>query len=214
MPTPIPSHNAPATLPCAGLTAWHALMGVGPSLQAGQTVLTLGTGGVSLFALQFAKATGASVVLTSSSDKKRARADDLGADATINYEETPEWPEAVLETTGGDGADRIVEVGGAGTLGRSLKAIAPKGTIALIGVLSETDEHPSPYPLMRKQARLEGVFVGAIEQAKTEFQAMNDAIETNALSPIVDRVFPFADAPEAYRHLASGAHMGKVVISI
>jgi NADPH:quinone reductase-like Zn-dependent oxidoreductase len=189
-------------------------MGVGPSLQAGETVLTLGTGGVSLFALQFAKTAGAKVVLTSSSDEKRARAEELGADATINYEKTPEWHEAVLDATDGHGADRIVEVGGAGTFGRSLKAVAQQGTIALIGVLSETDEHPSPYPIMRKQARVEGVFVGAIEQQKAEFQAMNNAIAVNDCSPIVDRVFPFEEAPEAYEYLASGTHMGKVVISI
>lgn len=203
-----------ATLPCAGLTAWHALFGVGDPLLPGETVLTLGTGGVSLFALQFAKAAGARVLITSSSDDKRERAHELGADASVNYEDTPDWHEAVLDKTGGHGADRIVEVGGAGTLGRSLQAVADTGTIALIGVLSETDEHPSPYPLMQKRARLEGVFVGAIEQPTAAFQAMNDAIAVNEIGPIIDRVFPFDEAAEAYRYLASGAHMGKVVISI
>lgn len=203
-----------STLPCAGLTAWHALFGIGSPVQAGETVLTLGTGGVSLFALQFAKAAGARVLVTSSSDEKRERAHELGADASINYEDTFDWHEAVFEKTGGHGADRIVEVGGAGTLGRSMQAVAETGTIALIGVLSDADEHPSPYPLLQKRARLEGVFVGSIEQPRAAFQAMNDAITANGIGPIIDRVFPFDEAAEAYRYLASGAHMGKVVISI
>jgi NADPH:quinone reductase-like Zn-dependent oxidoreductase len=208
------SYEEGATLPCAGLTAWHALFGIGSPLRAGETVLTLGTGGVSLFALQFAQAAGARVLITSSSDEKRERAHELGADDSVNYEDVPDWHEAVLEKTNGHGADWIVEVGGAGTLGRSLQTVAETGTIALIGVLSETDEHPSPYPLMQKRARLEGVFVGTIEQPKSAFQAMNDAIAVNEIGPIIDRVFPFDEATEAYRYLASGAHMGKVVISI
>lgn len=214
---PLPSHLSfkdGATLPCAALTAWHALFGIDPSLNPGETVLTLGTGGVSLFALQFAKAAGARVILTSSSDEKRERAYDLGADATVNYQDTPEWSEAVLEKTDGQGADRVVEVGGLGTLGQSLQAVAPTGIIALIGVLSEADDTPTSDALLQKRARVEGVFVGAIDQPRASFQAMNTAIEVNDLQPVVDRVFSYEEAAEAYRHLASGAHIGKVVLSI
>lgn len=208
------SYEEGSTLPCAGLTAWHALFGVGSPLLPGETVLTLGTGGVSLFALQFAKAAGAHVLVTSSSDEKRERAHELGADASVNYVDTPDWHESVLEITEGHGADRVVEVGGAGTLGRSLQAVAETGTVALIGVLSEADENPNPYPLMQKRAHLSGVFVGSIEQPTTSFRAMNNAIAVNEIGPIIDRVFPFDEAPDAYRYLASGDHMGKVVISI
>lgn len=203
-----------ATLPCAALTAWHALMEAGTPLRAGQTVLTLGTGGVSIFALQFATAAGARVLITSSSDEKLERVNELGADAGVNYERHPDWHEAILDQTNGHGADCVVEVGGAGTLGRSLQAVASKGKIALIGVLSSAEEFPSPYPLMRKQAHLHGVYVGALPAPHTSFQAMADAITTNNLTPVVDRVFPFDEAREAYRYLQQGAHLGKVVISI
>lgn len=203
-----------AALPCAAVTAWQALMGSGPPLRAGQTVLTLGTGGVSIFALQFAKAAGARAIITSSSDEKLKRARDLGADEGINYERTPNWGEAVRERIGGRGVDCIVEVGGIGTLGRSFQAVAPGGKIGLIGVLADADERPSPYPLMAKQANLHGIYVGALDRPQATFRAMNAAIEVNDIRPVIDRVFPFEEAAEAYRHLDSGAHVGKVVISI
>ena len=203
-----------ATLPCAAVTAWHALMGSGTPLVAGQTVLTLGTGGVSTFALLFARAAGARVIITSSSDEKLDRTRDLGADASVNYERTPEWHEAVLDLTDGRGADCVVEVGGAGTLGRSMQAVAPGGKIGLIGVLTEAEENPSPYLLMQKQAHLHGIYVGALERPLATFNAMNAAIEANDIHPVIDRVFPFEDAVEAYRYLQSGDHVGKVVISI
>ena len=213
----VPAHlslEEAAALPCAGMTAWHALMGVGAPVRPGQTVLVLGTGGVSILALQFAKAVGARVVVTSSSDEKIARARSLGADESINYERTPDWGEAVQELTGGRGADCVVEVGGAGTLGRSFEAVAPTGKIGLIGVLTDADENPSPYPLMRKRAHLHGIFVGALEQPQAAFEAMNAALEANDLRPVVDRTFAFGEAADAYRYQQSGAHFGKLVISI
>lgn len=203
-----------ATLPCAAMTAWHALFGAGTPLRPGQTVLTLGTGGVSSFALLFAKAAGARVIITSSRDEKLERMRAQGADATINYERTPDWHEAVLEWTDGCGADCIVEVGGAGTLECSLQAVAPEGKIGLIGVLSGMDQNPNPYPLMRRRSHLHGIYVGAIDRPLASFEAMNAAIEANDITPIIDRVFSFEEATEAYRYQQSGDHVGKVVISI
>lgn len=196
------------------MTAWHALFGAGGPLRPGQTVLTLGTGGVSSFALLFAKAAGARVVITSSSDDKLERMRALGADGTVNYERTPEWHEAVLEMTGGRGADCIVEVGGAGTLEGSFQAVAPEGKIGLIGVLSGADERPNPYLLMRRRAHLHGIYVGAIDRPRASFEAMNAAIEANDIHPLIDRTFPFEETAEAYRYQQSGHHVGKIVISI
>ena len=203
-----------ATLPCAAMTAWHALFGAGTPVQPGQVVLTLGTGGVSSFALLFARAAGARVIVTSSSDDKIERARSLGADGGVNYERHPDWHEAVMERTGGCGADCIVEVGGAGTLERSFGAVAPGGKIGLIGVLSEADENPSPYPLMQKRAHLHGIFVGAIEQPEVAFSAMNAAVELNDIKPVIGRTFAFEDAAEAYRYHKSASHVGKLVVSI
>ena len=203
-----------ATLPCAAMTAWHTLFDTGTPVQPGQTVLTLGTGGVSSFALLFAKAAGAHVIVTSSSDEKIERMRWLGADDSINYKRHPDWHKAVLDCTDGRGADCVVEVGGAGTLERSFRAVAPGGKIGLIGVLSEANENPSPYLLMRKRAHLHGVFVGAIEEPKTSFAAMNAAVEANDIQPVIDRTFAFEDAAEAYRYHESAAHVGKLVISI
>ena len=203
-----------ATLPCAAQTAWHALFGAGRPVQPGQTVLTLGTGGVSTFALRFAKAAGARVLITSSSDEKLERARALGADETINYDSTPDWHEAVLDATGGRGADCVVEVGGAGTLERSLQAVAPEGKIGLIGVLTEADENPSPYPLMQRRGHLHGIYVGDIEHPLDSFRAMNAAIDVNDIEPVVDRTVAFDEVADAYRHQAAGAHVGKIVVSI
>jgi len=203
-----------ATLPCAGQTAWHALFGAGAPLQPGQTVLTLGTGGVSSFALLFGKAAGTRVIVTSSSDKKRERAEALGADATINYEDTPGWHEAVLEETGGEGAHCVVETGGLGTLERSFRAAAPGGKVGLIGVLAAADENPDPYLLMQRRGHLHGIYVGDIDHPIGSFRAMNAAIEANEISPVVDRTFPMEEAAEAYSFQAGGTHFGKVVITI
>src|SRR3984885_366033 len=203
------SFEAASTLPCAGVTAWHALMDIG-RIQPGHTVLVLGTGGVSIFALQFARMAGARVLVTSSSDDKLARARKLGAADGINYRATPAWEQEVLRLTEGRGVDCIVEVGGGGTLGRSIQVIGLGGKIALIGVLTGHTGDANPFGLMTKYASLHGVFVGS----RTMFEQMNAAIVSNAFEPVVDRVFAFEEAAEAYRHVERGAHFGKVVIRI
>lgn len=204
------SYIEAATLPCAGVTAWHALMVAGRPLKAGDSVLTLGTGGVSLHALQFAKAAGASVIGTSSSEEKQARLQQLGAAATINYNTYPDWSQEVLKATGGRGVDCVVEVGGAGTLKQSMLALAHAGKIAMIGVLSGFAGDTNPHPVMLKGGNMHGIFVGN----RAMFEQMNRAIEVNDIHPVIGRVFPFAEAVEAYRYLQSQAHFGKVVISI
>lgn len=195
-----------ATLPCAAVTAWHALLGEG-RLKAGDSVLLLGTGGVSIFALQFAKANGARVIITSSSDKKLAKAKEMGANESINYKSTPAWEKTVLELTDGRGVDYVVEVGGAGTLGQSMKAVKLGGQISLIGVLSGVGQI-NPLPILMKNIRVQGIFVGSREM----FEAMNRAISLHRLTPIVDSVFSFDDAVEAFRYMETGAHFGKVAI--
>jgi NADPH:quinone reductase-like Zn-dependent oxidoreductase len=208
----VPAHlsfEAAATLPCAAVTAWHALMVIG-RVQPGDTVLLLGTGGVSVFALQFARLAGARVLMTSSSDDKLARARAMGAAEGVNYRATPEWQQEVLRLTDGRGVDHIVEVGGSGTLGRSIQAIGSGGRIYLIGVLTGVTADANPYALMSKYASIHGVFVGS----RTMFEKMNAAITINALEPVIDRVFAFDEAVAAYRHLEHGGHFGKVVIRI
>ncbi len=209
---PIPenlSFEQAATLPCAGVTAWNALFD-GRRVKPGDTVLTLGTGGVSIQALQLAKSAGARVIITSSSDDKLARARELGADETINYKTTPDWAAAVRELTGGQGADQIVELGGSGTLPQSYQAVGPKGEIALIGVLTPPDGDLSPHPMMIKRATLRGIFVGE----KADFEALNRAIEVNGIEPVVDDVLDFDDAPKAYERMMQASHFGKLVIRI
>lgn len=204
------SFEEAASLPCAAVTAWHALMEAGDPIRPGQTVLALGTGGVSTFAILFAAAAGARVIVTSSSDEKLAKATELGADLTVNYQKTPDWDQAVMDLTDGHGADAIIEVGGVGTLGRSFQSVARGGKIGLIGLLADADQNPAPYPLMMKGAALHGIFVGD----RPMFQAMNRAIEANDVHPVIDRVFPFEEAAEAYRYMESADHMGKIVVSI
>ena len=204
----IPPHlsfEEAATLPCAAVTAWNALFGE-KRLQPGETVLVLGSGGVSVFALQLALAAGARVIATSSSDAKLARLRALGAAEGINYRETPEWQDAVRALTGGRGADHVVEVGGAGTLPRSIAAARIGGQVTLIGVL--TGGQIDPAPIMRRNITLRGIFVGPREM----FAAMNGAIAQHRLRPEIDKVFAFGQAREAYRHLQAAAHVGKVVI--
>ncbi len=197
-----------ATLPCAAVTAWNAVVETAAT-RAGDTVLLLGTGGVSLFALQFARLSGARVLIASSSDAKLERARALGADGLINYRSTPDWDQEVLRLTGGRGVDLVVEVGGAGTLERSLRSVRVGGTVALIGVLTGGGTI-DPRPLLGKSIRLQGIFVGSREM----FSAMNRAIAAHALRPVIDCVLSFAAALEAYDHLAAGRHFGKVVIGI
>jgi NADPH:quinone reductase-like Zn-dependent oxidoreductase len=208
---PVPEHltdEEAATLPCAALTAWHALLAEG-SLRPGETVLTQGTGGVSLFALQFAKLAGARVLITSSSDEKLQRARDLGADEGINYKSTPAWGDRARELTGKRGVDHVVEVGGAGTLPQSLRAVRTGGHISLIGVLSGAGQ-VDPVPILMKNVRVQGIFVGSREM----FEAMNRAVAQHRLHPVVDRVFPFAEAREALVHMEQGRHFGKIVVRL
>lgn len=203
------SFEQAATLPCAALTAWNALIEIG-KLRAGQTVLVLGTGGVSLFALRIAKLHGATVILTSSSDEKLARGKELGADHLINYRTTPEWEAEVLRLTGGLGVDHVVEVGGSGTLPRSFKAVRPAGHVYLIGVLSEPGKGVDVLPVLSKSIHLDGVYVGS----RAMFARMNAAFEANHFRPVIDRVFPLAEAADALRYLQSSQHFGKVVLSL
>ncbi len=207
----VPAHLSAAgaaTLPCAAVTAWRTL--IDGQLAPGETVLVLGTGGVSIFALQFARLAGARVLVTSSSDEKLARAQALGADGCINYRTHPEWDKEVLKLTDGRGVDHVLDVGGAGTLARSIGAVAVGGRVGMIGVLTGVGAAGSPYGLLGKQASLHGVYVGS----RGHFERMNAAIATHRLEPIVDREFAFDDALAAYRHLESAAHFGKVVIRL
>lgn len=207
---PIPgdlSYEEAATLPCAALTAWNALVecaGVKP----GGTVLLLGTGGVSIFALQFCRLIGARAIITSSSAAKLARARELGAWRTINYRETPDWDAAVLDATDGVGVDATVEVGGAGTLPRSIAATRVAGTIALIGVL--TGGQIDPALVMRKSIRLQGIYVGS----RRMFRDMNRAIAHHGLRPVIERAYAFEEARAAYRDMEAAGHFGKIVIRV
>lgn len=198
-----------ATLPCAALTAWHALVTRG-GVHAGQTVLVLGTGGVSLFALQIAKMHGAKVILTSGSDAKLKRARGLGATETINYRSTPDWERQVLELTGGLGVDHVVEVGGAGTFEKSCAAARFGGQVWLIGVLTGFQSLANPLAVLRRSLKVQGIYVGSREM----FEMMNAAFALNGLTPVVDRSFAFADAQTAMRYMEAGQHFGKLVIEL
>jgi len=198
-----------ATLPCAGVTAWNALMGGPHGVKSGEDVLVLGTGGVSLLALQIAKAAGAHVIATSSSDDKLARVRKLGADATINYAENPDWGVKAAALAASGGVEHVVEVGGAGTLAQSFLAVGYGGEVALIGVLTRSGE-TAPHGLMFKGASLRGIFVGSRVMA----ERLNDFIDAHAIKPVIDRVFPFAEARAAYDYQASPSLFGKVVISV
>lgn len=207
---PIPDHlswEEAATLPCAAVTAWNAVVHAG-RIKTGDTVVIQGTGGVSIFALQFAKALGARVLGTSSSDEKLRRASELGLDESVNYKQTPDWAKWVLEQTNGEGADLVVEVGGAGTFAQSLKAVRVGGTVAQIGVLSQTDEPLNIVPILHKQIHIQGIYVGS----RADFIEMNKAITHTNLKPIVDEVFAFDQAKAALRRMEAGKHFGKLVI--
>lgn len=206
----IPDHlsfEQAATLPCAAVTAWQALVTLG-SIQAGDTILTLGTGGVSLFALQLAKLHGATVIITSSSDDKLARARELGADGTINYRTTPDWEQAVRKFTGDRGVDNVVELGGPGTLEKSLACTRLGGRVSLIGVLTGVEGQVNPLPALFNRLTIAGVYVGS----RSMFEALNRAISASKLEPVIDRVFDFDQALDAYRHLKQAKHFGKIVI--
>jgi len=203
------SHAGAATLTTAGLTAWRALV-VDGGLKAGDSVLVLGTGGVSIFALQFAKAMGASVIATSSSDEKLDRVRALGADHCINYKRHEDWGKRVFDLTGGRGVDHVVEVGGPGTLPQSIAACRIGGHIALIGVLTGRAGPVPTAALMAKQQRLQGLIVGS----RQDQMDMIRAIEATALKPVIDRTFPLQDIAAAFRYEESGAHLGKICLEI
>jgi NADPH:quinone reductase-like Zn-dependent oxidoreductase len=200
------TYEQAATLPCAAVTAWNAILAAG--VKSGDTVLIQGTGGVSIFALQFAKALGARVLGTSSSDEKLARAAALGLDAGVNYRTRPEWADWATEQTGGEGVDLVVEVGGAGTFPQSLKAVRIGGTVAQIGVLSQSNEPVAVPLILRKQVHVRGIYVGS----RVDFESMNKALAQTRLQPVVDQVFPMEGARPAFSAMESGSHFGKLVI--
>jgi NADPH:quinone reductase-like Zn-dependent oxidoreductase len=215
---PFPEHlgyEEAATLPCAGLTAWNALHHAGEpgdAAREGETIVIQGTGGVSVFALQFAKRMGTRVIGTSSSDAKLERARELGLDGGCNYRARPEWWKWVSEETDGVGADRIIEVGGAGTFAQSLRAARVGGMVAQIGVLSggATTEPLALTPILHKQLRVQGIYVGS----RAMFEEMNAAIAEARMRPVVDRVFGFDEVREAFSYMESGSHFGKIVIRV
>lgn len=198
-----------ATLPCAGLTAWHALTRPA-QVRSGETVLLLGTGGVSVFAQQFCNIMGARTIVTSSSDEKLERMRDLGASDLVNYRTTPEWDARVLELTDGVGVDRVIEVGGPGTLQRSINAVRVGGAISLIGVLTGAGGEIAPTDLMRKSISLRGIYVGSYDM----FAEMNRAIAVHQLKPVVSETFAFEDAKSAYHRMRGAGHFGKMVINV
>jgi NADPH:quinone reductase-like Zn-dependent oxidoreductase len=201
-------HNEVATLPTAGVTAWRAIVTEG-RVKPGDTVLIQGTGGVSLFALQFAKMLGARVICTSSSDEKLLRARTLGADETINYLSTPEWGKTARTIADGIGVDHVVEVGGQRTLPQSLRAVRPGGTISMIGVLAGSQLDISLGLIVTRHIRLQGITVGSGD----DFRTMVRAISQQGMRPVVDRVYGFEQLHQALQHLASGKHFGKICIA-
>ena len=208
----IPSHltfEEAASLPCAAVTAWNALVRES-HVMAGDTVLLLGTGGVSMIGLQLAKMHGARCIVTSSSDEKLERAKALGADAVVNYRERPDWEKAVLELTNGRGADIVLEVGGVGTLDKSLASTRLGGHVCLIGVLTGVSGQVATSAILRKHLRVHGIYVGSREM----FEEMNRAIEQSGMRPPIGARFGFDEARAAYDHMVAGAHFGKIVVSV
>jgi NADPH:quinone reductase-like Zn-dependent oxidoreductase len=202
------SYEEAATLPCAALTAWNAVEFSG-KVKPGESVLTLGTGGVSIFAAQFAKLSGARVISTSGSNEKIARLHELGITETINYREREDWDKAVLEITGKPGVDHVVEVGGAGTLAKSINAVRIGGHVAMIGALTGAAGF-NPTTVFMKAIRLQGIYTGP----RSMFEDMNKAISVNQMRPVIDRVFEFDAASEALKYVESGSHFGKIVVRI
>ena len=200
------SYEEAATLPCAALTAWHAVA-VSGNVKPGQIVLTLGTGGVSIFALQLAKLCGARVIATTGSEEKIPKLRELGADEIINYKSREDWDATVLDLTGKRGVDHVIEVGGSGTLARSLTAVRLGGHVAMIGALTGPGDF-NPVTVFMKAVRLQGIFTGS----RTMFEGLLSAIEVSRLKPVIDRTFGFTEAREALHYMESGAHFGKIVI--
>ncbi len=210
---PIPEYLSfaeAATLPCAAVTAWTALEKVANRITTGSTVLIQGTGGVSIAALQLAKARGARVLGTSSSDEKLERAKSLGLDAGFNYKQNPDWSKWAQKQTGGEGVDLVVEVGGAGTFSQSLKAVRIGGSIAQIGVLTQSDEPVSVPLILRKQLEVRGIYVGS----KADFLDLNRALVASRIKPVIDREFAFDEFPAAFRMMDAASHFGKIVVHL
>ncbi|HCX10082.1 MAG TPA: NAD(P)-dependent alcohol dehydrogenase [Hyphomonas sp.] len=203
------SYQEAATLPCAALTAWRALM-VEAKVKPGDWVLTQGTGGVSIFALQFAKAAGCRVISTSSSDEKLQRVKELGADHVINYKDTPDWGKAAKALTGGRGVDEVVEIGGPGTLAQSITASRPGGHISLIGVLTAVSGEVPTAALFSLNITLSGITVGS----RRHQEDMIAAIEANGIKPVLDKDFPLSEIAAAFAHQASQQHFGKITLSL
>ncbi len=202
------SYEEAATLPCAAVTAWNALF-TAADTKPGDTVLILGTGGVSLFALKFGKMAGARVLGTSSSDEKLERAKGLGLDAGFNYRTNPGWEKWAFEETGHEGVDLIIDIGGSGILPRAFRALRHGGTVAQIGVLAGVSDPLDIRPVLSKQLKIHGLYVGSREN----FVAMNKAIVQAGLKPVIDKVFPFEEFPAALRYMESGSHFGKIVLT-
>jgi len=203
------SFEQASTLPCAGVTAWNALHEAA-TLRHGDTVLVQGTGGVSIFALQLARAAGATVIATSSSERKRQRLAEMGAAATIDYRAVPKWGAAVREATGGRGVDIAIEVGGAGTFDESVSALRYGGTMSLLGILTGASGPVNTYQVFHKNIRVHGLYVGSVRM----FRDLLRALEVTKIEPVIDKVFSFAEARAAYEYLASGQHFGKVVVRV
>jgi NADPH:quinone reductase-like Zn-dependent oxidoreductase len=199
-----------STLPCAGVTAWNAIFESSNGIRPGDTVLLLGTGGVSILGLQLARAAGLQIIITSSSDAKLQRARELGAHHTINYRSFPEWQEEVLRATRGVGAHVVLEVGGKGTVNRSVASTAMGGSVAVIGGVSGFGGEVNPATLLASAKRMVGVYVGS----RTMLEKVMRFADTCGIQPVVDRVFTFDQAKEAYRYMESGSHFGKVVIAV
>jgi NADPH:quinone reductase-like Zn-dependent oxidoreductase len=196
-----------ACLPCAAVTAWHALFESEPAVP-GQTILIQGTGGVSVFALQFGKAAGLRTIVTSSSDEKLERVRALGAAETVNYKKTPEWEEVARKLTDGVGVDNVVEVGGSDTLPKSLKAVRIGGLVSVIGLLSGAQSTVAPTSILMNSIRLQGIYVGS----RWMFERMNRAIAFHKIKPVVDRVFPWDEFPDALRYMEQQQHFGKICL--
>ena len=201
------SDEEAATLPCAAVTAWHALFEE-RTVVPGETVLLLGTGGVSMFALQLARVAGLRIIITSSSDAKLARAKELGAHVTINYKEIPEWGEEARKLAGGEGVDHVIEVGGSDTIAHSLRAVRTQGSISVIGALSGREGGISPAPVLMNSIRMQGIYVGS----RTMFERLIRAIEFHHIRPIIDRIFAFKELKDALRHMESKQHFGKICL--
>ncbi|WAJ71651.1 zinc-dependent alcohol dehydrogenase family protein [Catenovulum adriaticum] len=202
------TYEQAATLPCAGVTAWHALFETPQPAKKGQTVLIQGTGGVSVFAIQLANAFGLKSIVISSSDEKLAKAKKLGATHTINYKTTEHWDKAALDLTQGEGVDIVVEVGGAGTLEKSLNALKVNGVVSLIGILTGVEGKINPFPILTKSLRVFGIYV-ASKAMQTRF---HQALADHNIKPIIDKTFEFEQADEAYQYQKSAKHFGKIVV--